>query len=63
MLSEARLKKIAEKLDGAQNAQFWGLKTWGQRGGGGSQSAFVLGLPFDVHLASTPHEFSDYSVQ
>ena len=51
MLSEARLevlivkngkilkKKISNKLGkhqiGPQNAQFWGLKTWGQVGGGG----------------------------
>ena len=32
MLIKARPKKIMEKLDRAQNAQFWGLKTWGQEG-------------------------------
>ena len=34
MLSEARPKKIMETLERAQNAQFWGLKTWGQREAG-----------------------------
>ena len=29
---EAWPKYIMEKLDGAQNAQFWGLKTWGRGG-------------------------------
>ena len=32
MPSEARTKKIMEKLDRAQNAQFWDLKTWDQGG-------------------------------
>ena len=34
MLSEARQKKIMENLDRAQNAQFQGLRTWGQGGAG-----------------------------
>ena len=34
MLSEARQKKIRKNLDRSQNAQFWGLKTLGSRGGG-----------------------------
>ena len=32
MPSEMRLKRIMEKLNRAQIAQFWGLKTWGQGG-------------------------------
>ena len=38
MPSKARQKKIRKKLNRAQNAQFWGLKTWG-RGPPGSASA------------------------
>ena len=32
MPSEVRQKKNMEKLNRAQNAQFWGLKTWGEGG-------------------------------
>ena len=32
MLGEARPNKNYEKLDRAQNDQFWCLKTWGQGG-------------------------------
>ena len=42
MLSEARQKNM-DKLDRAQNAQFWGLKTWGQGGPG-------PWAPLDLHL-------------
>ena len=35
MLSKARQKKIIEKLNRAQKAQFWSLKTWGQGGARG----------------------------
>ena len=44
MLSEARQKKLWKNLIGPKNAQFWGLKTYGQGG------ARAPGAPLDPHL-------------